>query len=70
MDGCRSCHQIHGSPNRHLLTHSRQINLCYECHSGANTPGFHGAEQFLNEKCTACHTAIHGSNTNQLFLEE
>lgn len=70
IDGCRSCHRVHGSPNRHLLTDTRQINLCYRCHSAAFTPGFHSAATFVNEKCTACHTAIHGSNTNPFFLEE
>ena len=70
VDGCRACHQVHGSPNRHLLTQSRQINLCYQCHPGGTTPGFHSAPTFLNEKCAACHTAIHGSNTNEFFLEE
>jgi predicted CXXCH cytochrome family protein len=70
VDGCASCHVVHGSPNRHLLRHQTQVNLCYECHSGSVTPGWHSAPRFLNEKCTACHTAIHGSNTNPLFLEE
>lgn len=70
VDGCSSCHQVHGSTNRHLLNSSRQINLCYQCHSAAETPGFHSAPTFRNEKCTACHTAIHGSNTNPYFLEE
>ena len=70
VDGCASCHQIHGSPNRHLLTHSRQVNLCYQCHPGTTTPGFHSAPGFLTEKCASCHTAIHGSNTHPFFLEE
>lgn len=70
VDDCSSCHQVHGSTNRHLLTHARQVNLCYECHAGTTTPGFHNAGNFVNEKCTACHTAIHGSNTNPFFLEE
>lgn len=70
VDGCQACHSIHGTSNRHLLKHERQIHLCYQCHPGTTTPAFHSATQFLNEKCTACHTAIHGSNTNALFLEE
>jgi DmsE family decaheme c-type cytochrome len=70
IDGCRACHQIHGTPNRHLLTHSRTINLCYQCHSALTTPAFHSAQSFLNEKCTACHAAIHGSYTHPAFLEE
>lgn len=70
VDGCQSCHQVHGSSNRHLLTHERQPNLCYSCHSASITPAWHSAPRFLNEKCEACHTAIHGSNTNPYFLEE
>jgi DmsE family decaheme c-type cytochrome len=70
VDGCAACHEVHGSPNRHLLKHEGQVNLCYQCHSASVTPGWHSAPRFLNEKCTACHTAIHGSNTNPFFLEE
>ncbi len=70
VDGCAGCHEVHGSPNRHLLTHEPQVNLCYQCHSANVTPGWHSAPRFLNEKCTACHSAIHGSNTSHAFLEE
>jgi DmsE family decaheme c-type cytochrome len=69
-DGCGSCHEAHGSTNRHLLTHDLQVNLCYECHSGALTPGWHSASRYVNQKCTSCHSAIHGSNTSQFFLED
>jgi predicted CXXCH cytochrome family protein len=69
VDGCAACHQVHGSTNRHLLRHEMQINLCYECHSAVHTPGFHSASQYASQKCTTCHAAIHGSNTNQSFLE-
>jgi len=70
VDGCASCHEVHGSPNRHLLRHETQVNLCYQCHGGALTPGWHSAPRFLTEKCTACHAAIHGSNTSPAFLEQ
>ena len=70
VEGCGSCHDPHGSPNRHLLNHARQNNLCYECHPGTTTPSFHSFGRFVGEKCTACHTAIHGSNVNPFFLEE
>jgi len=69
VDGCQACHRVHGSTNRHLLTHERQINLCYECHAGSTMPGFHSPGSFVDRKCTACHTAIHGSNTNPSFRE-
>lgn len=70
VDGCSTCHDVHGSTNRHLLTQQSQANLCYECHAAGVTPGWHSAPQFLDKKCTACHTAIHGSNSSQFFLEE
>ncbi len=70
VDGCAGCHEVHGSSNRHLLKHEPQVNLCYQCHSANVTPSWHSANRFLNEKCTACHTAIHGSNTSPFFLEE
>jgi DmsE family decaheme c-type cytochrome len=70
IDGCMSCHETHGSTNRHLLKHESQVNLCYECHTANITPGWHSAPDFVNQKCTACHTAIHGSNSSQLFLED
>jgi len=70
VDGCASCHEVHGSTNRHLLRHDSQVNLCYECHNANVTPGWHSAARFVNQKCTSCHEAIHGSNTSQFFLEE
>jgi DmsE family decaheme c-type cytochrome len=70
VDGCTSCHRVHGSTERHLLRSDSQVNLCYECHSASHTPGWHSAPRYLNQKCTACHSAIHGSNTSQFFLEE
>lgn len=70
VDGCNACHTVHGSSNRHLLTHETQVNLCYQCHAASSTPVWHSTPRFLNEKCTACHSAIHGSNTSRFFLEE
>ena len=70
VDGCASCHEVHASTNRHLLRHDSQVNLCYECHNASVTPGWHSARRFVNQKCSACHSAIHGSNTNQFFLED
>ncbi len=70
VDGCSTCHEVHGSTGRHLLVEETQVNLCYSCHGAGVTPGWHSARRFLGEKCTACHTAIHGSNTSQYFLEE
>lgn len=73
VDGCQSCHEPHGSPNRFLLTQQQEGALCYECH--VSVPQFHvgfapGAPPRFDENtvCTNCHTAIHGSNLDRDFL--
>lgn len=72
-EGCNACHSPHGSPNRHMLAHQRVGELCTSCH--ATVPQFHsgfspfGAPRFgLDTQCTNCHSAIHGSNFDPLFL--
>jgi DmsE family decaheme c-type cytochrome len=72
VEGCITCHTPHGSVNRHLLTYQRVGDLCLSCHpeqpffhdvvdpSGQRTTGFND--------CTRCHTEIHGSNNDALFL--
>jgi DmsE family decaheme c-type cytochrome len=67
VDGCRACHEMHGSPNRHLLTATRQITLCFQCHPDPMGP--HSPSNLVNQKCTTCHVDIHGSNTNSSFWE-
>ena len=73
VEGCVACHEPHGSPNRHLLTHQQEGELCYSCH--AMVPQFHtgfgpgGPPRFgLDTVCTNCHTAIHGSNFDRNYL--
>lgn len=57
-ESCMKCHTPHGSPNRNLLVVS-QPALCLQCHAahhnGANLP--------LVDRCTNCHTSIHGTDT-------
>jgi DmsE family decaheme c-type cytochrome len=65
VEGCERCHDPHGSLNRHLLVRQQVAQLCYECHTV--TPTNHVQPSFRD--CTRCHTAIHGSNFNALFLE-
>jgi len=65
VEGCERCHDPHGSLNRHLLVRQQVAQLCYECHTV--TPSNHVQPSFRD--CTRCHTAIHGSNFNALFLE-
>lgn len=78
-DGCQTCHQPHGSPNRKLLT-APGPNLCLKCHAQIAGPGastgnlFIGAvdhSSFLSQgTCwsAGCHTAIHGSNVQPTLL--
>jgi DmsE family decaheme c-type cytochrome len=73
VDGCIACHAPHGSPNRHMLTHQQEGELCHTCH--AVVPQFHlgfspVAPARFDEStvCTNCHVTIHGSNLDRLFL--
>jgi DmsE family decaheme c-type cytochrome len=71
-EGCIACHTPHGSVNRHLLTYQRVGDLCLQCHP--EQPFFHGLEDADKRRttgindCTRCHTEIHGSNNDALFL--
>lgn len=72
VEGCTACHAPHGSVNRHLLTYQRVGDLCLQCHPGQ--PFFHDATDDGGERttgindCTRCHSEIHGSNNDALFL--
>ena len=72
VEGCPSCHAPHGSVNRHLLTYQRVGDLCLQCHPVQ--PFFHTAVDDSGERttgindCTRCHSEIHGSNNDALFL--
>jgi DmsE family decaheme c-type cytochrome len=72
IEGCTSCHTPHGSVNPRLLNTSRVNLLCIQCHSLASgamaTPTFHNQAQKY-QACTMCHTAIHGSNTDEFFFK-
>ncbi len=74
VEGCSSCHTVHGSPNAHLLKVSNINILCLQCHttssfSGApGTPSFHNQSTFF-QACTTCHVQIHGSNFDPTFFK-
>lgn len=65
IDGCTSCHEPHGSLDRHLLNRQPVALVCYQCHTV--TPTSHTQPSFRD--CTRCHTAIHGSNTDPHLLQ-
>jgi len=69
-DGCRSCHNPHGSINDKLLIAGQRIT-CLRCHweSSFNSPtaniGSHAHSSHsiaAGQDCIDCHTAVHGSN--------
>lgn len=62
-ENCMNCHAPHGSVNRHLLTAAMPF-LCIQCHN----PGHRGVmdprqKTLFANRCTDCHSMIHGTNT-------
>lgn len=62
-ENCMNCHLPHGSVNRRLLSSAMPF-LCIQCHN----PGHQGVlaagqKQLFANRCTDCHSAVHGSNT-------
>ncbi len=66
--GCVECHSPHGSPNERLLNQPGN-GVCLQCHGVP--PGHRTAHSGMAVKvdCVNCHTDIHGSNDNRLFLD-
>jgi len=69
-DGCRTCHNPHGSINDKLLVAGQTIT-CLRCHweSRFNSPtaaiGAHNHSSHpvaAGQDCLDCHSAVHGSN--------
>src|SRR5580658_532688 len=74
VDGCESCHLVHGGPNPHMLRLSNVNLLCLQCHTTSSFSGAPGAPSFHNQAsffqaCTLCHIAIHGSNFSSTFFK-
>lgn len=67
IEGCNTCHEVHGSPNRHLLKNQSISDLCFSCHTEA--PSWHNRFDSTTTNCTVCHSTIHGSNLSKLFLK-
>jgi DmsE family decaheme c-type cytochrome len=66
--GCTECHEPHGSEVDRLLKQPGS-GICLQCHG---TPVGHFTEHSgLGSKlyCVQCHTEIHGSFNNRLFLD-
>ncbi|MGQ9672822.1 MAG: cytochrome c3 family protein [Candidatus Aminicenantales bacterium] len=67
VEGCTVCHEVHGSPNRHMLKFQNSADLCFSCHAAA--PAWHSRFTSDATNCVTCHTAVHGSNLSRLFLK-
>jgi predicted CXXCH cytochrome family protein len=67
IEGCTACHEVHGSPNRHMLTQQSISDLCFSCHTHAVS--WHSRFNSTSTNCTVCHSTIHGSNLSKIFLK-
>ncbi len=67
IEGCTVCHEVHGSPNRHMLVYQSVSDLCFSCHTLA--PSWHSAFNSRTTNCVTCHSMIHGSNLSPIFLK-
>lgn len=77
MEGCRACHEPHGSANPRMLTRQEVRLQCLECHSNIGTqagtlggppPAFHDLRSTRIQNCTICHVKVHGSHVNRSLL--
>jgi DmsE family decaheme c-type cytochrome len=57
QESCLKCHTSHGSMQSNLLQVSQPI-LCLQCHAGHHN----GSGVPLTNRCTNCHSAIHGTD--------
>ena len=74
VDGCQSCHLVHGGPNPHMLKLSNVNLLCLQCHTQSSFSGAPGAPSFHNQasffqSCVLCHSQVHGSNFDPTFFK-
>ena len=72
--GCLSCHDPHGSSFPRMVKQPYappHFQLCSQCHSVPrhNSNTVHGTT-FAGVPCNDCHTDIHGSYDNRLFVNE
>ncbi len=62
-ENCSNCHSPHGSVNRRLLSAAMPF-LCIQCHNpGHRSTVTSGSSPLFANRCTDCHSSIHGSDT-------
>ena len=66
---CMNCHTPHGSVNDNLLNAALPF-LCLQCHAGhlasdtnADSTPAPGLKRLFTNRCTDCHSQIHGTDT-------
>jgi DmsE family decaheme c-type cytochrome len=59
---CFNCHAPHGSPFIPLLQSAMPF-LCLQCHGGHRSVSDAGVKELYFNRCTDCHSQIHGSDT-------
>jgi len=72
VEGCTACHSPHGSSNPRLLTRTRVNSLCLGCHSApasGMSSSYNHVQNTARQSCIACHSQIHGSNSNARFFK-
>lgn len=60
-ENCANCHNSHGSVNNNLLNSSMPF-LCLQCHTGHVISTTPGVKQMFTNRCTDCHSQIHGTD--------
>lgn len=71
--GCLNCHDAHGSHTERMLKQPYgppHFPLCSQCHSVPkhNFNSRHG-DEWAGRACNDCHVDVHGSYSNQRFLD-
>ncbi|MBI5485321.1 MAG: DmsE family decaheme c-type cytochrome [Deltaproteobacteria bacterium] len=62
-ENCMNCHVPHGSINRRLLSAAMPF-LCIQCHNPGHSGVLAAGQKTLfANRCTDCHSAIHGTNS-------
>jgi predicted CXXCH cytochrome family protein len=81
LEGCGTCHEVHGSQNPRMLTRQAVQFVCLECHAnipnvsnpggviGVVPPAFHDLRSPRFQNCTICHQKIHGSHVDRNLLQ-
>jgi len=62
-ENCGNCHAPHGSVSRRLLSAAMPF-LCIQCHNPGHLSTLDpAAKPLFGNRCTDCHSSIHGSDT-------